>query len=181
MTFTTEELTKIARQVDPGMPETIERDGLRFTFGQVYDDRGVMEHVNDMDCLGKLGWPEPVSRWDPNGQERRPDGFTGAARKFGSTPMHDTIWWEPYRDDTKVYDSPEDVRFMRELLDWGYIGVTVTVERIEACGKWHVAANESLWGIESPLCYEGDEGYAYLAEVYSDLISEALHELKEDA
>jgi len=178
MTFTREELVALARKVDPGMPETIERDGLRFTFGQVYDDMSVMDHVNECDCYGKLAWPV-TSRWDPYGQERRPDGFTGAARKFGSTPMHDTIWWEPYRDDTKVYDSPEEVRFMRELLDWGFIGLTVTVERIEACGKWHVAANESLWGIESPTI--GDGNYDYLAEVYDDLLAQAMHEMKETA
>jgi len=181
MTFTIEELTDIARKVDPGSPETIERDGLRFTFGQEYDDRGVMETIADCESYGKLGWPEPVSRYDPYGQDRRPDGFTGAARKFASTPMHDTIWWEPYRDDTKVYDGPDEVRFMGELLNWGFIGVTLNVERIESCGKWHECAHESLWGIESPLCHPGDEGYTYLADVYSDLISEAMHQIKEDA
>lgn len=178
MTFTTEELVEIARKVDPGVPETVERDGLRFTFGQHYDDQGPMQYVNDMDALGKLAWPVK-DRY--TGDERRPEGFTGAARKFGATQMHDTIWWEPYREGHKVYDSPADVRFMRELLDWGVIGISVKVERIEACGKWHEAAHESLWGIESPLCHEGGEGYAYLATVYDDLISEALHELKEDA
>jgi hypothetical protein len=176
--FTTEELTKIARDVGVDCPEVIERDGLRFTFGQEYDDQGVIEHVNDCDAYGKLGWPEPVSRWDPNGQDGRPDGFTGAARKFGATPMHDTIWWEPYREGRKVYDDPDTVRFMRELLDWGFIGVTLKVERRESCGYWHEAAFESLWGIESPLCHTGNEGYEYLAEVYSDLIHQALHELE---
>ena len=176
MTFTNEELTAIARKVDPGSPEVVERDGLRFTFGQEYDDRGVIEHVNDCDCYGKLGWPEPVSRYDPYGQDRRPDGFTGAARKFSSTPMHDTIWWEPYRDETKVYDGPDEVRFMRELLDWGFVGLWVQVDRRESCGHWHEVTTESLWGIESPTI--GDGNYDYLAEVYSDLISEALHQLE---
>jgi len=178
-TFTLEELTALARKVDPGSPETIERDGLRFTFGQEYDETSVMDYVNDMDCLGKLGWPEPVSRWDPYGQDRRPDGFTGAARKFGATPMHGTIWWEPYRDDTKVYDSPDEVRFMRELLDWGLVAVWVKVERRESCGHWHEVAHEALWGIESPTIGTGN--YEYLAEVYDDLITQALHELKEGA
>jgi hypothetical protein len=176
--FTTEELTQIARAVDPGSPEIVERDGLRFTFGQEHDDQGVIAYVNDMDALGKLGWPEPASRWDPHGQQRRPDGFTGAARLFGATPMHDAIWWEPYREGRKVYDSPEDVRFMRELLDWGVIGVTLTVERRESCGHWHECAHESLWGIESPLCHPGDEGYEYLASVYDDLISQAIDQLE---
>lgn len=181
MTFTTLELTNLARKVDPGSPETIERDGLRFTFGQEYDDESVMDHVNGCDCYGKLGWPEPASRWDPHGQQRRPDGFTGAARKFTSTPMHDTIWWEPYRDETKVYDGPDEVRFMSELLNWGFVGVWVKVERIESCGHWHEVAHESLWGIESPMCHPGNEGYEYLAEVYDDLLAQAMHEMKEPA
>jgi hypothetical protein len=174
-TFTTEELTEIARAVSPGAPEIIERDGLRFTFGQEYDDQGPIEYVNGMDALGTLGWPVRDRYSD---RERRPDGFTGAARLFGPTPMHDAIWWEPYREGRKVYDSPEDVRFMRELLDWGVIGVTLKVERRGSCGHWHEEAFESLWGIESPLCHPGDEGYAYLAEAYGDLISQAIHDLQ---
>jgi hypothetical protein len=176
MTFTIEELTKIAHDVDPGSPERIERDGFRYTFGQLYDDRGVMEHVADVDCYGTLAWPE---RNRETGREGRPRNFTGAARKFTSTPMHDTIWWEPYRDDTKVYDSPEDVRFMSELLDWGFIAITVTIERRESCDYWHECGNESLWGIESPTI--GDGNYSYLAEVYGDLIQNAHHEMKETA
>jgi len=178
MTFTNDELTEFARTADPGSPVIAETDeGFRFTFGREYDDRGVMEHVADADCYGKLGWPEPVSRWEPHGQTRRPDGFTGAARLFGATPMHDAIWWEPYRDGKKVYDSPDEVRFMRELLDWGFVGVWVKVERRESCGHWHECAHESLWGIESPTIGAGN--YEYLAEIYSDLISEAEHSMKE--
>jgi hypothetical protein len=181
ITFTTEELTAIAHSVDPGSPEVIERDGLRFTFGQEYDDTSVMEHIADCESYGKLAWPEPVSSWDPHGQQRRPDGFTGAARKFASTPMHDTIWWEPYRDEHKVYDGPDEVRFMSELLNWGFICLTLTVERRESCGKFHEAAFNILCGIESPLCHPANEGYDYLASVYADLLVDALHEIKETA
>jgi hypothetical protein len=174
-TFTTEELTEIARDVNVDAPEVVERDGMRFTFGQEYDDQGPIEYVNGMDALGTLAWPVRDRYSD---RERRPDGFTGAARLLSATQMHDAIWWEPYREGKKVYDDPETVRFMRELLNWGVIGVTLKVERRESCGHWHECAYESLWGIESPLCHDGADGYAYLAEVYSDLISEALHQLE---
>lgn len=169
MTFTTEELIDIAREAYAGVE--IERDGLRFTFSTPYDDQTAMEYVNGMDALGRLDWPtkDPYSIHD-----RRPEGFTGAARKFGPNQGHDAIWWEPYRDeDGKVYDSPDDVAFMRDLLIYGVVGCSVSVERFcDCCDQWKLVDSASLWGIESPLC--GNGNYEYIAEVFADLLTEAM-------
>ncbi len=170
MTFTTEELTAIARTLYNGESEEFERDGLRFTFTIEDDDRGTVDHVNDADCYGKLAWPRRNSY---NDRDSRPDGFTGAARKFGPNQAHDAIWWEPYRDeDGKVYNATDDIRFMEDLLIYGFVGLVVAVHRqCECCDQWVEVGCESLWGIESPMV--GDGNFEYLADIFSDLISEA--------
>lgn len=169
--FTTEELTDIANDAF-GSPHVVERDGLTYKFGIEPEDYGPMKYVNDMDGLGRLAWPV---RNRYTGRDERPPDFTGAARKFGPTQMHDAVWWEPYREGRKVYDSPEDVAFMRDLLDYGVIWLDLKVSRLcDCCDQLVEVARETLGGIESPLIGEGN--WDYLAECFDDLIHEATHE-----
>lgn len=164
--FTSEELTSIARSAF-GAPHAVERDGVTYVFEVTHDDITPMEYVNDMDGLGRLAWPVN-NRY--TGRSERPPGFTGAAHKFGPTPMHDEVWWEPYRDDSKVYGAPEDIQFMRELLDWGIVCLSVQVKRTcPCCGHSNAFAHEKLGGIESPLI--GDGNYDYLAECFDEMLN----------
>jgi hypothetical protein len=169
MTFTKEELVDIAHDAFcDGV--TIERDDLRYRFKVEPDDISSMEYINGMDALGRVAWPVS-NRY--TGSEERPPDFTGAARKFGPTPYHDTIWWEPYREGHKVYDSPEDVAFVRDLLDWGVVYISVVVTRTcECCDSQVGVLHETLGGIESPLC--GDGNFDYLAECFDDLLPETI-------
>ncbi len=167
MTFTIEELTDIARDAF-GDHHIVERDGLTYDFHVGSDDIAPMEYVNDMDALGRLAWPV-VDRY--TGRENRPDDFTGAARKFGPTQMHDAVWWEPYREGHKVYDSPEEVTFIRDLLDYGVVYISLKVSKVcESCGQLEEITRDSLAGIESPLIGKGN--WDYLAECFNDMVPE---------
>jgi len=132
--------------------------------------------INDYETDGKVS--DYVS-WD-HGHESRPDGFTGRAMKI-EVDRSGFVWWEPYNDlygwkEGDVWQSglweqlPADVRAkeknrIQDLLQRGFVGVTV--DRQTRCdqGHWHTQEGASLGGIDSL-----ENGY--LAEVVQELIGE---------
>jgi hypothetical protein len=117
--------------------------------------------INDFDCYGKVEWPGRHS--NDYGYHTRPEGFDGSAQKLDT--RNGPIWWQPYREGHKVYNSTADRRVVLDLLEMGFSGVVV--EELTRCdrGHVHVAELASLWGIDSL-----ENGY--LAEVVGDLLSE---------
>jgi hypothetical protein len=113
--------------------------------------------INDFDCYGKVS-QYAYDYTDSRESTRRPEGFDGSARKI-QVDRGSWMWWQPYRDeDGKVYDSPEDVREVRDLLEMGFRGVSVERQQVGPCGHWHTADVASLGGIDSL-------ANGYLAEV----------------
>lgn len=166
--FTASELTDIARDAfGAPRPTVIEWDPYRYTFTIEQDDMSGFDLVNDCDGFGRLEW----GRTDRNtGYDVRPDGFDGAARKLHVGRSHDTIWWQPYRDESGIYDDDQTRRLVIDILEYGCVGCAVMIERRESCGHWHEIESASLWGIESPLVGAGN--YEYLAEVFADLVAD---------
>lgn len=101
--------------------------------------------INDFDCYGLIGW----GRKHPDtGHEQRPTGFTGAAQKLDT--RDGPIWWEPYREGHKVYNTPEDRRAVRDLLEFGFSYVVIQVwTHCAECDTFKVTSTASLGGIDS--------------------------------
>lgn len=139
-------------------------DGRRLRLTVERDD---CTSINDFDCYGKA---DKFSHDWRDMQRPRPEGFTGAARRL-EIDRGVWIWWEPYRDESKVYDSPEDVRLARDLLHYGFsrVGVMVLEPLTDSQGRIHWCEVDSKWlhGIDDAT---GD----YLAEVVADLTWEVL-------
>jgi hypothetical protein len=122
--------------------------------------------INDFECYGNVSEERP--RRNAYGNEMRPSDMDGSARKlwYGN---YGPWWWMPYREGHKVYDDPETVNHVRELLAFGFKGVLV--DQLVKCdlGHVHVSETTSLWGIDSL-----DAGY--LAEVVGELLDDLDHE-----
>ena len=172
--ITADELQNIARYLQHNSITHLDRDGITFTFKRVDDEISVMDHVNGCDAYGRLAWPE---RNRETGRSQRPSDFDGSARKFTATPMHDEVWWMPYRDEGgKVYDDERTVRFMERLLDWGFVGYVVeTSIECESCGQDVKIDTASVWGVENPLVTLDDDEVdpiGYVTELLDDLVHE---------
>lgn len=94
------------------------------TFTVDTDDISPMEHINDCEAYGKVEWGR---RNRDTGRHERPEGFTGAACKVYSDGR-DYIWWEPYREGSKVYNSTEDRLVVEQLLRDGFFYVRLGVQ-----------------------------------------------------
>lgn len=133
--------------------------------------------INGCDTYGKVAWTE--RRRDAyqgcfSGRQDhapRPAGFTGAAEKL-STYRGDTYWWEPYRDGTRIYNTPEDRQMVKDIVNHGT--QVVTVERLErltdSYGTTHtVVANRASVGGVEPFLND-----AYLTNLIGDLLAELI-------
>ena len=103
--------------------------------------------INDFDCYGKAS-KYALDYWR-DGQKERPADFTGAARKIEIDRGY-WVWWEPYREGHKVYDSPEDVRQVTDLLRRGFMVVSISHQtKCQGCDEWGQEIAQSLGGIDS--------------------------------
>lgn len=132
------------------------------------EDIDPMTLINDADCWGKVGWN---GKDRDTGRDGRPAGFTGAARKlriFGYV-MEGIIWWEPYREGHKVYDTPDDLAAVRRLLEEGFqqVGVKLYETLTDTLGHAHKVKVAEHWlgGIDAL-------GDGHLAEIIGDLLAE---------
>jgi hypothetical protein len=106
-----------------------------------------------------------------DGNEPRPDGFTGRARKVQVDRGY-WMWWEPpatlWVNDTEVpfeQAGDEATKLTRQVCDLLEGGVHyVTVERQERCsmGHWHTVDSAACGGVDRPY-----------RELIDDLIQEA--------
>lgn len=160
----------------PGESASFELGNVSVTVRIEQDDMSGFDFINDCDCYGKVAWADDRRRGD--GRNPRPPGFTGAARKlwtcYRPAPpgRWACYWWEPYREGRKVYDSPEDMRAVRDLLECGPVIVVVesTVHHeagvCPCCGHAEsrdVSSYDALGGIDSV-------ANGYLAVVVRDLL-----------
>jgi hypothetical protein len=109
----------------------------------------------------------------PRNSRARPAGFDGAARKIDT--RNGPIWWQPPADLVSDRDNlaklEKRVRgYFHE--QWCYVGVVLEMRgpACVCCGE-RKTYTASLWAVESDA---GD----YLAEVLTDLSSEAAAEAK---
>jgi hypothetical protein len=137
-------------------------------------DISPMEHINDCDCWGRVAWG---ARNRDTGRQERPEGFTGAACKVYQDG-YDVIWWEPYRDDSRVYNSPEDRRSVERLLADGFYYVCLDVMELctvigadgrEVGRRYEEVASFGMGGIDT---LEGGYG--------EDLVGQLLYEANID-
>lgn len=116
--------------------------------------------INDSDCYGKVSSYIEYMR----NKRPRPEGFTGAAVKI-AVDRSGFVWWEPYREGSKVYNGPEDRELVTRLLQEGFTYVAVVKLRQCDMGHVHELDRAGLGGIDSL-----ENGY--LAEVVDELLDE---------
>lgn len=178
--FCTAELTDVAERLTGYGTDAIEieRDGFTYRFTVETDDtESVMDHVNGCDTYGKLSFGDynrETGRWD------RPADFDGSARKIPPTNMHDEVWWMPYREGHTVYGSDDEYRFVRELLDFGFVGYTVeATQTCRCCDRDCTVGDSALWGIEHPMTHSDRRGAVpHVTEVLGDLVSDVSAQIR---
>lgn len=144
----------------------IEVDNDRWALKIERDDIPASRLINDAGCWGKVS--KYAYDYSHDSREPRPKEFTGAARKIQVDRGY-WMWWEPYREEGgKVYDDADSFNEVRRLLEEGFLGVTVILQRrCDCCGQLKEVGRDSLWGIDSL-----ENGYG--ATVVGDLVDEIL-------
>jgi hypothetical protein len=144
------------------------------------DDVPAMELLADCDGNGQLAWPE-VDR--DTGQERRPRGFDGAARKLN--PMGwawgqgtGSVWWQPPTREEFTGDLDMLEEYVTRLLADGFVGVVLErCEGRDAYGRPIVTDVASLWGIDADVW--STDGAEYCREILGELVAEIMAEREE--
>ena len=121
--------------------------------------------INDYESDGRIS--HYVSHRD--GHDPRPEGFTGRARKL-EVDRSGFVWWEPYAeggwwDGLNVAQQRAEAQRIADLVQSGFVGVSL--DRQTKCdqGHWHSEDVASLWGIDSL-------ANGYMREILVDLLSE---------
>ena len=114
------------------------------------------------DCYGKI--ESTCSRY-------RPSGFDGSAeiidRRWG-----EAVWWQPYREGRKLYNSPKDRRRVIDLLEYGLKVATLTLY-----GPANSVVGSHTVDIDS-VCVGGLEPLEDPKDYAADLLSDIIHGLK---
>jgi hypothetical protein len=133
------------------------------------------EAINSRDDYGRVAWI--TARRDSlqgcfSGRADdgiRPGEFTGAAEKLADMYGH-RFWWEPYRDDTKIYNSDIDRQYVIDMINYG--PQEIIVERLERLtdsrGNTHVVVVEQHTASGLEPFIEAD----YVAEIVANLLAE---------
>lgn len=168
MSATTDRVADLLAQLIEDGDTVALGDGRTLVLHVERDDIDPLTLINDADCWGRVAWDRPNR---DTGQSVRPDGFTGAARKFSlyGYALEGTVWWEPYREGHHVVDDPETVAYMRELLAEGFqqVGLELRETLTDSQGHEHAVTVDTAWlgGTDSL-------GNGFLREVLGDLLAE---------
>jgi len=116
---------------------------------------------DEFDCYGSIAW---------HTGEQRPPSMDGSAEVINRR-RHEKLWWQPYREGKKVYNSPKDRQSVLDLIEYGLQYATLTLH-----GPAHTSWNQIIVEIEkASVCgLKPFPAADYLQEIVKDL----LHELK---
>jgi hypothetical protein len=115
------------------------------------------------DCYGRIAWAPS--------QSSRPDGFDGSAEVI-DRDRGNVLWWQPYREGKKVYNSPKDRRQVMDLLEYGLKFATLTLY-----GPANSVVGSHTVDIDS-VCVGGLEPLEDPKDYAADLLSDIIHGLK---
>ena len=131
-------------------------------FSLLPDDLDPFSHF---DCYGSVAW---------HGGSQRPAFMDGSAevinRRHG-----EKLWWQPYREGKKIYNSPQDRRQVLDLIEYGLQYAELRLHG-PACTRWNRISVEiesvSIGGIEPFPTAD------VLREIVRDLLSELADRLE---
>ena len=97
---------------EPAVLLTLERvdlgDGYSLQLAYDYDSD---QTINDYDCYGSVEWSRQG--------EQRPAGFDGSAEVI-ERDRGQRLWWQPYREGHKVYNTAKDRGQVVEIVAYGF-------------------------------------------------------------
>lgn len=126
------------------------------TFSLLPDD---LNPFQQFDCYGVIAW---------HTGEQRPPGMDGSAEVVDRR-RYSKLWWQPYREGKKVYNSPEDRQAVLDLIEYG-----LQYAELSLHGPARTPWNRISVKIESA-GIGGIEPFPkadYLQEIVKDLLSE---------
>lgn len=124
------------------------------------DDCSPFDHF---DCYGRIAFSKD-----------RPVDFDGSAEKIRRG--RDTVWWLPYREGRKVYNSAQDRRRVVDLLEYGlqFLDLAVYGPAVSDFGAvFCKLVSASIGGVEP---FPAND---YVVELLRDLLADLAHELNE--
>jgi hypothetical protein len=146
-------------------------DGDRIDLGEGYSLALKIAPEDDpaRDFLGECSGT--LSDWEKS-DSPRPHGFTGAAEKIARDRGF-CLWWEPYREGKKVYNSPADRAYVANALEYGFSWVRLSLHgpAVDELGYSHTVRidSASIGGVD----YFADPDY--VGELVADLRAELLN------
>lgn len=145
------------------------------------------EDIEDPEVFGQVGW---TPLWDEDGKRHdRPADFTGAAVKLhlgNNHPSNQNLWYEPPKELRKFKGSGFDtlegwneakalnLRYVTEILMWGYVHISVTLTHERADGYTHEWRSPGLGGVEAMA------EPSYIAEIARQEISEIMYQIEHE-
>jgi hypothetical protein len=165
-----------------------------FTLHIDQDECLTYEDNEDPEVFGKVQYADQ-RRTNDFGYHPRPDGFTGAARRFYSeSSQGDVYWYEPPKDFRRFKGSGfNDIDKWREaarrhfenvksVVSWGYVQVGVIASHVRPDGyqrKW----SEWIGGVENPVMSWGPERKQwddYIHGIVGELLTELISQIEGD-
>lgn len=182
---------------EDGDVHKFEADGMwTFTLHIEQDECMSYEDQEDPEVFGRV---EVASDgyWRSDGHPQRPDGFTGAARKFASESSQGySYWYEPPKDfrrfkgsgftDIDEWRNAAEAHFrnVRSVVSWGYVVIGVKARHVRPDGyerDW----SEWIGGVENPIDVYGSQARKdwddYVHELVGELLDELLTQIEEEA
>jgi len=132
------------------------------TFSLLPDDLNPFDHC---DCHGSIVW---------HAGDQRPPNMDGSAEVLNRRHS-EKLWWQPYREGKRVYNSPKDRQMVLDLIEYGLQYAMLTLHG-PARTSWNQVIieieNASISGLEP--FPEAD----HLQEIVKDLLSELANTLE---
>lgn len=163
-----------------------------FTLHIDQDEALSFEDIEDPEVFGRVAYADQ-RRTNDFGYHPRPDGFTGAARRFYSeSSQGDTYWYEPPADFKRFKGSgftdidewrnaaERHFRHVKSIVSWGYLIVRVKARHVRPDGyerEWY----DLVGGVENPVTSWGPERKqwdAYVHTIVDDILAELIAQIE---
>lgn len=138
--------------------QTIELDGIEYTARIEPDDLSLLDEQGEGMWCGRIEW----TRGDDYGSRKPADFVNGRTVKL-VTDDGSTLWWE-VPADVPMGERRELERAIRDILDYGYVGVVV---------ESNDGQGEALWGI-------APSDYNYQTTVANELLDQLMAAREQD-
>jgi hypothetical protein len=155
----------LAARIRAADPAELTCDGEAMEIGDGYSL--LLRSESDYDCSIADWETSGKLQWAPS-QSQRPDGFDGSAEIL-DRERGEVLWWQPYREGRKVYNTNADRLYALRSVRDGFMGLLldlhgpasgiITTHRVKE-------ASASVWGLESWLSAEE------IANVVVELLAE---------